>query len=115
MNDAPVQVNVHFVESGNPPTGVGEPGLPPVIAALANAIYSATGKRVARCRSARPSWCEEGRQRPGAAAPQESVARSISRPSMDARPRARAGIAYGRGQSAGVPFDERAIGVVQLL
>jgi isoquinoline 1-oxidoreductase beta subunit len=46
MNDAPVQVNVHFVESGNLPTGVGEPGLPPVIAALANAIFSATGKRV---------------------------------------------------------------------
>jgi isoquinoline 1-oxidoreductase beta subunit len=46
MNDAPVQVNVHFVESGNPPTGVGEPGLPPVIAALANAIYSATEKRI---------------------------------------------------------------------
>ncbi len=46
MNDAPVQVNVHFVESGNLPTGVGEPGVPPVIAALANAIYSATGKRV---------------------------------------------------------------------
>jgi isoquinoline 1-oxidoreductase beta subunit len=46
MNTAPVQVNVHFVESGNLPTGVGEPGVPPVIAALANAIYSATGKRV---------------------------------------------------------------------
>jgi isoquinoline 1-oxidoreductase beta subunit len=46
MNDAPVQVNVHFVESGNLPTGVGEPGVPPVIAALANAIFSATGKRV---------------------------------------------------------------------
>ncbi len=46
MNDAPVQVNVHFVESGNLPTGVGEPGVPPVIAALANAIYAATGKRV---------------------------------------------------------------------
>jgi isoquinoline 1-oxidoreductase beta subunit len=46
MNDAPVQVNVHFVESGNLPTGVGEPGVPPVIAALANAIYSATGKRL---------------------------------------------------------------------
>jgi len=46
MNDAPVQVDVHFVESGNLPTGVGEPGLPPVIAALANAIYAATGKRL---------------------------------------------------------------------
>jgi CO/xanthine dehydrogenase Mo-binding subunit len=41
-----VQVNVHFVESGNLPTGAGEPGLPPVVAALANAIYSATGKRI---------------------------------------------------------------------
>jgi len=46
MNDAPVQVNVHFVESGNLPTGVGEPGVPPVIAAFANAIFAATGKRV---------------------------------------------------------------------
>jgi len=41
-----VQVDVHFVESGNLPTGVGEPGLPPVIAALGNAIYAATGKRL---------------------------------------------------------------------
>jgi isoquinoline 1-oxidoreductase beta subunit len=46
MNTAPVQVNVHFVESGNLPTGVGEPGVPPVIAALGNAIFAATGKRV---------------------------------------------------------------------
>jgi isoquinoline 1-oxidoreductase beta subunit len=46
MNDAPRQVNVHFVESGAPPTGVGEPGLPPVLAALGNAIFAATGKRV---------------------------------------------------------------------
>jgi isoquinoline 1-oxidoreductase beta subunit len=46
MNNAPVQVNVHFVESGNLPTGVGEPGVPPVIAALGNAIFAATGKRV---------------------------------------------------------------------
>jgi isoquinoline 1-oxidoreductase beta subunit len=46
MNDAPYQVNVHFVESGDLPTGVGEPGLPPVLAAFANAIYAATGKRV---------------------------------------------------------------------
>jgi isoquinoline 1-oxidoreductase beta subunit len=41
-----VQVNVHFVESGALPTGVGEPGLPPVMAALANAVFAATGKRV---------------------------------------------------------------------
>jgi isoquinoline 1-oxidoreductase beta subunit len=46
MNDAPRQVNVTFVESDALPTGVGEPGLPPVIAALANAIFAATGKRV---------------------------------------------------------------------
>ncbi len=46
MNTSPVQVNVHFVESGALPTGVGEPGVPPVIAALANAIFAATGKRV---------------------------------------------------------------------
>ena len=46
MNNAPVQVNVHFVESGDLPTGVGEPGLPPVMAALGNAVFAATGKRV---------------------------------------------------------------------
>jgi isoquinoline 1-oxidoreductase beta subunit len=46
MNTAPVQVNVHFVDSGALPTGVGEPGLPPVMAALANAVFAATGKRV---------------------------------------------------------------------
>jgi isoquinoline 1-oxidoreductase beta subunit len=46
INAAPRQVNVHFVDSGNPPSGAGEPGLPPVLAALANAICAATGKRV---------------------------------------------------------------------
>jgi isoquinoline 1-oxidoreductase beta subunit len=46
MNDAPYQVNVHFVESDALPTGVGEPGLPPVLAAFANAIHAATGRRV---------------------------------------------------------------------
>ena len=46
MGDAPIQTNVHFVESTAPPTGVGEPGVPPVIAALANAVFAATGKRV---------------------------------------------------------------------
>jgi isoquinoline 1-oxidoreductase beta subunit len=46
MNTAPHQTNVHFVESDALPTGVGEPGVPPAIAALANAIFAATGKRV---------------------------------------------------------------------
>ncbi|MGE0592775.1 MAG: molybdopterin cofactor-binding domain-containing protein [Vicinamibacterales bacterium] len=46
MGDAPRQVDVHLIESDEPPTGVGEPGVPPVIAALANAVFAATGKRV---------------------------------------------------------------------
>ena len=46
MNDAPVQVNVTIVDSDALPTGVGEPGLPPVMAAFGNAIAAATGKRV---------------------------------------------------------------------
>ena len=46
INEAPFQTNVHIVESSAPPGGVGEPGVPPFIAALCNAIYAATGKRV---------------------------------------------------------------------
>jgi isoquinoline 1-oxidoreductase beta subunit len=46
INQAPQQTNVHIVESDAPPAGVGEPGVPPFIAAFCNAIFAATGKRV---------------------------------------------------------------------
>lgn len=45
MKDAP-KVEVHFMENEFSPTGLGEPALPPAGAAVANAIYKATGKRV---------------------------------------------------------------------
>ena len=44
MDETPV-INVHLVNSGASPKGVGEPGLPPIAPAIANAVYAATGKR----------------------------------------------------------------------
>ncbi len=45
INEMP-QVEVHIVPSQESPTGVGEPGVPPIGPALANAVYAATKKRI---------------------------------------------------------------------
>ena len=42
------QVAVHIVPSAEPPTGIGEPGLPPLAPAFANAIARASGKPAPR-------------------------------------------------------------------
>lgn len=46
MNETPRVLDVHLTENGKLPGGVGEPGVPPVAPALANAVFAATGKRV---------------------------------------------------------------------
>jgi isoquinoline 1-oxidoreductase subunit beta len=44
--DAMPKVEVHIVQNRESPTGVGEPGVPPIAPAVANAIAAATGQRI---------------------------------------------------------------------
>ena len=48
IDEAPLVTNVHIVpvDANTPPSGVGEPGVPPFAPALINAIFAATGKRI---------------------------------------------------------------------
>ncbi len=46
ISEAPYQTNVYLVDSDAPPTGVGEPGIGPFVAAFCNAIFAATGERI---------------------------------------------------------------------
>src|SRR5215472_3568256 len=48
LSDAPPSIDVHIVPSTDPPGGCGETGVPPVAAAMGNAIFAATGKRIRR-------------------------------------------------------------------
>ncbi len=48
MPDAPLAIEVKFIDTEASPQGLGEPCLPPVIPAITNAIFAATGQRVRR-------------------------------------------------------------------
>ena len=55
MNEMPV-VEVYLAPGGDKPTGVGEPATPLIAPAVANALFSLTGKRVRRLPMASMQW-----------------------------------------------------------
>ena len=46
IGEAPFETHVHIVPSKGLPTGVGEPGVPPIAPAICNALFAITGKRI---------------------------------------------------------------------
>jgi isoquinoline 1-oxidoreductase beta subunit len=46
IGEAPRRIHVHIADSDGPPGGIGEPGVPPVAPAIANAVFVLTGQRI---------------------------------------------------------------------
>jgi isoquinoline 1-oxidoreductase beta subunit len=66
FNDYPVlrlgempEVGVHIMQSQEPPSGVGEPGVPPIAPAVTNALFALTGKRIRRLPISAGDWKEK--------------------------------------------------------